>query len=189
MNAWGKDSVQNGAVNPAPRSRRGGAAQETHLYLVTAHEVQSLARELARQNLPSDLEAKLSRLAVGNLSDRFIARNCRTIIALLGAAAGDGFTRLSLRDRERLLRVLAYVRKDDDAVPDYVAGGYVDDQQEVGLVTRDLNELLQGFKAWRLRNQVPGIWLAQLKAQASRETPSAFLSAGNLFRDFHPAPV
>jgi hypothetical protein len=59
---------------------------------------------------------------------------------------------------ERLLRVLAYVRKDDDSIPDYQAGGFVDDQQEVRKADTEYRSLLESFKAWRLRHQVPALW-------------------------------
>jgi hypothetical protein len=59
---------------------------------------------------------------------------------------------------ERLLRVLAYVRKDDDSIPDYQPGGFVDDQQEVRKVDNKYHSLLESFKAWRLRHQVPALW-------------------------------
>ncbi len=58
-----------------------------------------------------------------------------------------------------MLRVLAYVPKDDDAVPDYKTGGLIDDQQEVRAATVELEALIQAFKAWRLRHQVPAMWL------------------------------
>ena len=53
---------------------------------------------------------------------------------------------------------VAYVRKDDDAIPDYRPKGFADDPQEVRVVTTQLSPLLQAFKAWRLRHQVPGMW-------------------------------
>jgi hypothetical protein len=51
------------------------------------------------------------------------------------------------------------VRKDDDAIADYKPGGFVDDQQEVRAATQQLGPLLTSFKAWRLRHQVPRMWL------------------------------
>ncbi len=121
----------------------------------------NLRCDLARQNIPPDLEAKLSKLATGSLPHRFIEQTCRTIIALSHAAEEGVFTQISKTERDRLLRVLAYVRKDDDAIPDYRADGFIDDQQEVRAVASDFAPLLQAFKAWRLRHQVPGLWLAE----------------------------
>ncbi len=128
------------------------------LHLVTAHELEELRAALARGELPRDFEAKLNRLAEGDLTHRFLARNCRLFSALLHAAQQGLFKQASRADCERLLRVLAYVRKDEDAIPDYQAGGFVDDQQEVRTATTELQPLLDAFKAWRLRHQVPAMW-------------------------------
>ena len=133
-------------------------AQPGLLYLVTAHDVQGLRSALAQGRLPADLEAKLARLAGGSLIERYVEQNCRLIVALLLAAQENSFTQATPADRERLLRVLAYVRKDDDAIPDYRPGGYFDDQQEVRAAATELNPVLLDFKVWRLRNQVPGMW-------------------------------
>ena len=129
------------------------------LYLVTAHDVQGLRSALAQGRLPADLETKLARLAGGSLSERYVEQNCRLIVALLLAAQQNSFTQVTPADRERLLRVLAYVRKDDDAIPDYRPDGFADDQQEVRSAATELNPLLLDFKVWRLRHQVPGMWL------------------------------
>ena len=129
------------------------------LYLVTAHDVQGLRSALAQGRLPADLETKLARLAGGSLSERYVEQNCRLIVALLLAAQQNSFTQATPADRERLLRVLAYVHKDDDAIPDYKPGGFFDDQQEVRAAATELNHVLLAFKVWRLRHQVPGMWL------------------------------
>jgi hypothetical protein len=129
------------------------------LYLVTAHDVQGLRSALAQGRLPADLEAKLARLSGGSLSERYVEQNCRLIVALLLAAQQNSFTQATPADRERLLRVLAYVRKDDDAIPDYRPDGFADDQQEMRSAATELNPLLLDFKVWRLRHQVPGMWL------------------------------
>ena len=109
-------------------------------------------------HVPPDLEAKLIRLAKGDLISRAIEKNCRTIIALIQASQEGSFREANREERERLLRVLAYVRKDDDAICDYRPDGFVDDQQELRAVTTELQRLLQEFKAWRLCHQVPGMW-------------------------------
>ena len=134
-------------------------AQPGLLYLVTAHDVRGLRSALAQGRLPPDLEAKLARLAGGSLSERYVEQNCRLIVALLLAAQQNSFTKATPAERERLLRVLAYVRKDDDAIPDYRPGGFIDDQQEVRAAATELNHVLLAFKVWRLRHQVPGMWL------------------------------
>jgi hypothetical protein len=128
--------------------------------MVNAHELQELRAALAHGALPLDFQAKLARLAEGDLTHRFIEQNCRLFAALLVAARDGSFAAASRADCERLLRVLAYVRKDDDAIADYKPGGFMDDQREVRAATTELHPLLQSFKAWRLRHQVPGMWLA-----------------------------
>jgi hypothetical protein len=125
---------------------------------ITAHEVEALREALARGCLPPDFHRKLRGLAGGDLSDRFIEQNCRLFSELLLATEEGSFRAGSRAERERLLRVLAYVRKDQDAIPDYQPGGLKDDQQEVRAAMVELEDLLQAFKAWRLRHQVPGMW-------------------------------
>ena len=130
------------------------------LHLVSAHELKEFGQGLARGELPLDFEAKLARLAEGDLLQRFVARNCLLFVALLRAVQDNSFKEASRANCDRLLRVLAYVRKDDDAVADYKPGGFMDDQQEVRAVLAELHPLLKTFKAWRLRHQVPGMWLS-----------------------------
>ena len=146
------------ALNQSSTSARQPALASHRLHLVTGHELQDLRQCLARGQVPPDLEAKLVKLSRGDLAQRSIEQNCRTIIALLQAAHQGAFKAASPQQCERLLRVLAYVRKDDDAIPDYRFDGFMDDQQEMRIVTRELDSLLQNFKAWRLRHQVPAMW-------------------------------
>jgi hypothetical protein len=134
--------------------------QPSSLCMVSAHELQELSATLAHAALPLDFQAKLARLAEGDLTHRFIEQNCRLFAALLVAVREGSFSQATRADCERLLCVLAYVRKDDDAIPDYKPGGFMDDQREVRAALTELHPLLQSFKAWRLRNQVPGMWLA-----------------------------
>jgi hypothetical protein len=128
------------------------------LYLVSAHDVRGLEVELTRGNVPADFEAKLKRLAGDSLLHRSVEQNCRLFMALIQAAKEGSFRQASEAEKERLLRVLAYVRKDDDAIPDYKPGGFVDDQREVRAAAIALQSLLETFKSWRLRYQVPGMW-------------------------------
>ena len=93
-----------------------------------------------------------------DLTHHFIEKNCRLFAALLLAKEDGRFHEGSPAECERLLRVLAYVRKDDDAIPDYKSGGLADDQREMRAATVELGGLIQGFKAWRLRHQVPIMW-------------------------------
>ena len=149
------ESRSTGQVWPVARMPLAGSG---HLHLITAHDVQELHSALAKGRLPADFEAKLAKLAEGSLSDRYVAQHSRLIYELLLAALESTFTAATRADRERLLRVLAYVRKDDDAFPDYLPGGFIDDQQEVRAAATELSPLLQAFKAWRLRHQVPAMW-------------------------------
>ncbi len=128
------------------------------LHWVTPNELEALREALARGSLPSDLSGKLESMAGGDLSVRFIEQNCRLFAALLMASAAGGFPDASPAQRERLLRVLAYVRNNEDAIPDYWAGGLTDDQKEVLAAIVEMGGLLQTFKAWRLRHQVPVMW-------------------------------
>jgi hypothetical protein len=93
-----------------------------------------------------------------NLTHHYIEQNCRLFAALLVATQDGSFGEGSPAERERLLRVLAYVRKDDDAIPDYKPEGLTDDQREMRAATVALDRLIQGFKAWRLGHQVPIMW-------------------------------
>ena len=137
---------------PAPTSGR--------LNMVSPHELHDLRLRIERGQVPSDFEAKLINLAQGTLAQRSIEQNCRTMIALLQAAHQGAFKQATPADCEQLLRLLAYVRKDDDAIPDYTPDGFTDDHQEMRAVTGNLSPLLLSFKAWRLRYQVPAMWSA-----------------------------
>ena len=125
---------------------------------INDHELGELRETLAHGNLPADFLWKLKRLAGGDLNHRFIERNCRQFAALLLATEAGEFRDLSPAERDRLCCVLAYVRKEDDAAPDYAPEGFTDDQQEVRAVLGELGGLLAAFKSWRLRHQVPGMW-------------------------------
>jgi hypothetical protein len=159
MKTLGRNLVRDYAVSQCWPKARQAAFRPSYLHLVTAHDLQALRDGLPKGQVPPDLEAKLATLAVGDLGYRFIEQKCRTIIALVLAAEEGSFKEASRIECELLTRVLAYVRKDDDAIPDYRPDGFVDDQQVVRAVTTELNPLLQAFKAWRLRYQVPGMWL------------------------------
>lgn len=128
------------------------------MHLINEHELEALTRDLARGELPADLEQKLLRLAKGGLLHQSIEQNCRLFFMLLLADQDKAFRQLLPAHRERLLRVLAYVRKDEDLIPDYRVEGFTDDQQEVNAARLDLAPVLNSFKAWRLRNQVPRFW-------------------------------
>jgi hypothetical protein len=129
------------------------------LRLVTPYDLESLWKGLERGAVPLDFQAKLSRLSSGDLVHRYVAKHSADFIKLLVAAREGLFREINHTDLDRLLRVLAYVRKDDDAIPDYRSDGLIDDQQEVHAAVIELTPLLQTFKAWYLRHQVPRLWV------------------------------
>ena len=158
MRTCEENSLEDWAASNGPTARQAGL-RANPLHLVTVHDFQNLRDELIRGNVPADLEAKLIKLARDNLARRSIEQNCRTIIALLQAAQQCAFKEASPEACERLLQVLAYVRKDDDAIPDYRPDGFTDDLEQIRAVGTQLGPLLRSFKAWRLRHQVPGMWV------------------------------
>src|SRR5262245_9372409 len=109
---------------------------------ITPHELDVLREALARGCLPPDFLGKLKRLTDGDRSHHFIEQNCRLFAALLAATEAGGVREGNPAEHERLLRVLAYVRKDDDAIPDYKSGGLVDDQQEIRAAAVELDGLI-----------------------------------------------
>ena len=134
------------------------AHRRSQLGSVTPHELEALRESLSRNQMPTDLAAKLESLRNGSVLHRFVEQNSRLIVSLLIAAYDGSFREASPTSLDQLLRVVAYVRKDQDAVPDYDIGGFTDDQQELRAVVTELSDLLQTFKSWRLRYQVPQIW-------------------------------
>lgn len=147
------------AVSSVARSPAGlPVSRPALLQWITPHELEALREALARGSLPPDFLGKLKRWRDGDLGHHFIEQNCRLFAALLVAAEGGSFRDGSPAERDRLLRVLAYVRKDEDAIPDYKPGGLTDDQREMRAATDELDGLIRAFKAWRLRHQVPLMW-------------------------------
>ena len=134
-------------------------SQLSFLYLVSAEDLRNMRDAIIRGTIATDFETKLKKLAGGSLLHRAVEQHCRLFISLLMATENGGFTEADESACDRLLRVLAYVRKDDDALPDYKPDGFADDQREVRAAATELGELLQTFKEWRLRHQVPRMWL------------------------------
>lgn len=158
MKAWQGNIIEVCAVSRIWTAAPPPGLRPSYLYLVNPHDLQRLRDQLAEGRVPKDFEAKLCRLAAGDLGSRFIAQHSRTFIALLTATLNGTFSKASREEYERLLQVLAYVREDEDAIPDYRLDGFTDDREEVRAAVTELNPLLQSFKAWRLRHQVPGMW-------------------------------
>jgi hypothetical protein len=157
MKIWERPLMVDRSATHVSQSQVAAPMPPCLVYLVTTHDLRNLHSVLARGSVPPDFEAKLARLAKGNLVEQYVEHNSRLFVALLHAAH-DGWFRLTAAERDRLLRVLAYVRKDDDAIPDYRPGGFVDDQRELRATMLEFGHLLQSFKAWRLCHQVPAMW-------------------------------
>jgi hypothetical protein len=134
------------AVGEARLGRSPIVATPGFLNLVSPQELQQLRDSLLDGRPPRDL------------LQRFVEQNSRLIISLLFAAYSGEFRQANRASLERLLRVLAYVRKDEDAIPDSRPDGYVDDQQEIRAMLNEMGDLIQSFKMWRLRHQVPEMW-------------------------------
>ena len=135
-----------------------GRAIATFVPFVTAAEIRTLGEHLEEGVVPADLETKLRALARGSVLEQIVEKQCRRFISLLLAEQAGGFTETSPRQKELLLALLAYVRKDDDEIPDYLARGYVDDHSQIRAALPELGHLLEQFNLWRLRTQVPVIW-------------------------------
>ncbi len=156
-----------------PSSQRKGAfVRPTALGLVSASELQDLEVALARGRLPLDFERKLCRMASGNLTERYVEQNSRLIFSLLVANRQGLFNELGAGERDRLVRLLAYVRKEEDAIPDYQVNGFKDDAQEIRTLEGESQALLKAFKTWRLRHQVPALWLRE-RAQPAKPRDAA----------------
>jgi len=145
-------------VNPVRLDARTLTTRPALSDWITVHDLEALREALVRGSLPHDFLDKLRGLAGGDISHRFIEQNCSLFAALLLAAENCFVRDVKPAERERLLRVLAYVRKDEDAIPDSFTGGFEDDQREILAARLELSDLLQTFKAWRLRHQVPAMW-------------------------------
>ena len=158
MRSYRSDVLEDCATNQVRVGSQPPVVRSGLVYLVTPNDVQELRTALVKGRLPPDFEAKLAKLGEGSLVERYVEHNSRLFFALLLAAVESSFLKASASDRERLLRVLAYVRKDDDAIPDYLSGGFMDDHQEVRAAAMELGPLLQDYRAWHLRYKVPGMW-------------------------------
>lgn len=150
--------------------RRFRVVRESGLHLVSTEEKRALEDALLKGHLPLDFERKLCRLGEGNLTQRYVAQSCRLVVALLFDNVHGLFTNVSPAEFGRLLLMLAYVRKDEDAVPDYRCDGYKDDAQEMRILEAELAPVLRRYKQWRLRHQVPGLWL---RGETQFRKPSA----------------
>jgi hypothetical protein len=135
------------------------APHSGELHRITEQEWRALELSLDGGHVPADLAAKLARLNRDHLGHRHLERHCRLFLELLEASRERMFPGLSASQRQRLLLALAYVRKDEDAIPDYRPDGFTDDQSEVRAIAQELQPLLQAFKQWRLEHVVPRLWV------------------------------
>lgn len=157
MNAW----TDENRLRTKPKStgeRPSCASRVTALHLVTAAEVEQLRGELRRGAVPTDLDAKLHQLLDRDLAHQSLAHACLWFIALLQATFEGAFTAATPQEIELMLQVVAYLRKDEDAIPDLQPNGYSDDQQEARSAVDRLRSLVLRFKQWRLQHVVPRLW-------------------------------
>lgn len=135
------------SVNPVRLAARTLTPRPALSDWITVHDLESLREALIRGSLPHDFLQKLRGLAGGEISHRFIEQNCRLFAELLLAAENGFFRDVKPAERERLLRVLAYVRKDEDAIPDCFTGGFKDDQREILAATLELSGSAPGVQS------------------------------------------
>jgi hypothetical protein len=122
--------------------------------------MEALCHALRTGRAPADLQAKLARLSLEHPMDLYLRRQSELLISLLAAPEAAEFCRLQPDDCRRLLRMLAYVRKDDDAIPDTWAGGFVDDHDLMRMTCAQLRPALDAYKAWHLSRRVARLWTA-----------------------------
>jgi len=141
-----------------PYSFRGTGVTAKALDMVSEKELASLCAALQQGRIPTDLQAKLERLRTEDPREFYLKQQSVLLSALLRSSAAKEFCLLRPQVCERLLRMLAYVRKDDDAIPDTWPGGFADDHDLMRLTCTELREALDTFKAWHLSRRVPLLW-------------------------------
>jgi hypothetical protein len=159
MRTFESSVLETGVHHHAAAETQIAASRPGALCLLTPDDLETLRNAFAKGEVPHDFNTKLKKLAGDTLLHQFVEQNCRLFMALLMAVEHGSFREGTRAEHERLLQVLAYVKKDNDAIPDYKPNGFLDDQREVRAATTEMSGLLQSFKAWRLRHQVPGMWL------------------------------
>jgi hypothetical protein len=133
-------------------------SRPTALHLVGEPEVQTLRTALTFGVVPCDLQQKLAALHDEDLVEHGLRQKTLLFLALLAAVRDGEFRDVPPAQQQRLLRVVAYVRKDDDAIADTAQGGYTDDLAEARAAFCELADLLDRFTHWRLQHQVPALW-------------------------------
>lgn len=128
------------------------------LQMVTQAELEAFEDALKRGHLPGDLMDKLDELQTDQHRDFYLKQQSLLIGRLLLAVSAQEYAHVSPHEGEKLLRILAYVRKEDDLIPDSWPGGMTDDHDLMRLTCAEMSGVLQKFKAWHLARQVPGLW-------------------------------
>lgn len=137
--------------------------------MVTQAEMETLCDSLRQDHVPADLQAKLDRLRTNDPKELYLKQQSLLLASLLMSPAAQGFCTLRPNVCERLLRMLAYVRKDDDAIPDTWPDGMADDHDLMRLICTELRDALETFKAWHLSRRVPLMWNAQTTSGCRRD--------------------
>lgn len=128
------------------------------LNMISSQEMNVLCHTLQKGLTPSDLAAKLSKLRDDSPKEYYLKQQSELLLSLLKSQASAEFCRIHPDECQLLLRALAYVRKDDDAVPDTLPGGFDDDHDVMRAVCVELKSSLDRFKAWHLTRRVPLLW-------------------------------
>jgi len=132
--------------------------------MVTDAELKALGDALHQNQVPADLRAKLNRLRADDPRESFLKQQSLLLVSLLQSPAARSFCHLHPSVCEQLLRMVAYVRKDDDAIPDTWPGGMADDHDLMRMTCTELREELAAFKAWYLSRRVPYLWSTESPA-------------------------
>jgi len=141
-----------------PNPYRGTGVTVKALEMVTKAEMESLCDSLHQDHVPADLRAKLDRLRTDDPKELYLKQQSLLLASLLMSPAARDFCSLRPNVCQRLLRMLAYVRKDDDAIPDTWPGGMADDHDLMRMTCTEYREALETFKAWHLSRRVPLMW-------------------------------
>lgn len=155
-----------------PYPYRGTGVTVRALEMVTEAEIEALCDALHQDQIPADLRAKLDRLRTDDPKEFYLRQQSLLLALLLMSSAALGFCSLRPQVCRRLLRMLAYVRKDADAIPDTWPGGMADDHDLMRLTCTELREALDTFKAWHLAQRVPLLWNAQTASVCRRNLDS-----------------
>jgi len=149
---------------------RGTGITASALNMVTESEMHTLCDTLQQDRIPVDLRAKLDRLRTDDPRELYLKNQSLLLSSLLRSPAAREFCLARPDDCQRLLRMLAYVRKDDDAIPDTWPGGMVDDHDLMRLTCTELRQVLDTFKAWHLSRRVPLLWHTRPPSPTRRVT-------------------